>query len=62
MATRRREGAHLEATLSGRLDPIDWATYEPYLYANKHRAAARSQVRVRLIRGDIVCMQCAWHC
>jgi hypothetical protein len=28
-----------------RLDPIDWATYEPYLYANKERAAARCQVR-----------------
>jgi len=44
-AARRREGAQLEAALSGRLDPIDWATYEPYLYANKQRAGARSQVR-----------------
>lgn len=45
LAGRRREVAALEAALAGRLDPIDWATYEPYLYANKERAAARSQVR-----------------
>lgn len=47
-AARRREVAGLEAALAARLDPIDWATYEPYLYANKDRAAARSQVRLAL--------------
>lgn len=26
------------------VDPIDWATYESYLYANKDRFAARCQV------------------
>lgn len=44
VAARRREAAQLEAGLAARLDPIDWATYEPYLYANKDRAAARCQV------------------
>lgn len=46
LAARRREGAQLETALSGRLDPIDWATYEPYLYANKQRATTRSQVGI----------------
>ena len=49
VAARRREVAQLESTLSGRLDPIDWATYEPYLYGNKERAAARCQVRHPLV-------------
>ncbi|PRW61105.1 conserved oligomeric Golgi complex subunit 1 [Chlorella sorokiniana] len=53
VAARRREGAQLESSLSDRLDPIDWATYEPYLYANKQRAAARSQVLFGLLlRGE----------
>ena len=26
------------------MDPIDWATYESYLYANKERFASRCQV------------------
>ena len=25
----------LEASLGSQLDPIDWATYEPYLWANE---------------------------
>ncbi|KAI3432884.1 hypothetical protein D9Q98_010466 [Chlorella vulgaris] len=41
---RRRDIANLEAQLSSQLDPIDWATYEPYLYANEGRAARRRQV------------------
>jgi hypothetical protein len=45
LAERRRAAAALESALAGRLDPIDWATYEPYLDANKQRAAARRQVR-----------------
>jgi len=44
VAAQRRDAAQLEALLSGHLDPIDWATYEPYLYANKDRAVARSKV------------------
>ena len=47
LAARRREVAALEAELTGRLDPIDWATYEPYLYGNKDRAAVRCQVGKR---------------
>eukprot|EP00976_Prorocentrum_cordatum_P037713 766005-Prorocentrum_minimum.AAC.2 len=27
----------LEEALTARLDPIDWATYEPYLWANEQR-------------------------
>ena len=34
VAARRREWAALEEALQQRLDPIDWATYEPYLAAN----------------------------
>ncbi|PSC70573.1 conserved oligomeric Golgi complex subunit 1 [Micractinium conductrix] len=53
VTSRRHEAAALEARLSGRLDPIDWATYEPYLYSNKDRAAARCQVLFgMLLRGD----------
>ncbi|EFN52303.1 hypothetical protein CHLNCDRAFT_139073 [Chlorella variabilis] len=53
VAGRRREAMQLEAQLSGRLDPIDWATYEPYLYANKDRAAIRRQVLFGvLLRGN----------
>ncbi|KAL4423803.1 hypothetical protein ABPG75_001104 [Micractinium tetrahymenae] len=53
VAAWRREVAALESLLSGRLDPIDWATYEPYLYANKDKAAARCQVLFgMLLRGD----------
>lgn len=31
---RQRAFQSLEASLSSQLDPIDWATYEPYLWAN----------------------------
>lgn len=34
----------MERLLSGRLDPIDWATYESFLYANQRKFGARSQV------------------
>lgn len=34
VAVRRRQWADLEAGLQSRLDPIDWATYEPYLATN----------------------------
>lgn len=60
VASRRRETVQLEALLSGRLDPIDWATYEPYLYANKERAAGRCQVLFgMLLRGDRVPLRSA---
>lgn len=42
----------LEATLTGRLDPIDWATYEPFLYANERRALSRCHVLFGLL-GDM---------
>ena len=32
---RQRAFQSLEASLSNQLDPIDWATYEPYLWANE---------------------------
>ena len=32
---RQRAFQSLEASLSSQLDPIDWATYEPYLWANE---------------------------
>uniref|UniRef100_A0A7S3QNJ0 Conserved oligomeric Golgi complex subunit 1 n=1 Tax=Dunaliella tertiolecta TaxID=3047 RepID=A0A7S3QNJ0_DUNTE len=31
---RRRQGSNLEQHLQDRLDPIDWATYEPHLWTN----------------------------
>ena len=34
VAARRREWTALEEALQQQLDPIDWATYEPYLAAN----------------------------
>lgn len=44
VAARRRDGADLEAALQSRLDPIDWATYEPYLWANEQRFYGRCAV------------------
>ena len=32
---RQRAFQSLEASLSSQLDPIDWAIYEPYFWANK---------------------------
>ena len=32
---RQRAFQSLEGSLSNQLDPIDWATYEPYLWANE---------------------------
>lgn len=32
---QQRAFQSLEASLSSQLDPIDWATYEPYLWANE---------------------------
>lgn len=32
---RHRAFQSLEGSLSSQLDPIDWATYEPYLWANE---------------------------
>lgn len=32
---RHRAFQSLEASLSSQLDPIDWATYEPYLWSNE---------------------------
>mmetsp|Transcript_34672 Transcript_34672/g.87742 ORF Transcript_34672/g.87742 Transcript_34672/m.87742 type:complete len:1232 (-) Transcript_34672:139-3834(-) len=42
MAERKRQGTGLEQQLQDRLDPIDWATYEPYLWANVKRYYQRT--------------------
>jgi hypothetical protein len=34
----------LQEALAERLDPIDWATYEPYLWGNAARCYQRSAV------------------
>ncbi|GAB4815087.1 hypothetical protein N2152v2_002133, partial [Parachlorella kessleri] len=44
VAARKRELSELEEELQALVDPIDWATYESYLYANKERFTARCQV------------------
>ncbi|KAG1666478.1 hypothetical protein FOA52_004860 [Chlamydomonas sp. UWO 241] len=44
VAARRRECARLEGELQDRLDPIDWATYEPYFWRNVARYTARTSV------------------
>lgn len=49
LAARRKSDARLEGCLSECLDPIDWATYEPHLWAN----AARYQQRVALLFGAL---------
>lgn len=41
MATQRQALAALEGELQGRLDPIDWATYESHLWVNAQRYLAR---------------------
>jgi hypothetical protein len=43
-AARKRALADLEADLAGRMDPIDWATYESHLFANVGRCALRTRV------------------
>jgi len=43
-AARRRSWQALETSLQARLDPIDWATYEPYLGANVAGFCGRSGV------------------
>mmetsp|Transcript_16154 Transcript_16154/g.45001 ORF Transcript_16154/g.45001 Transcript_16154/m.45001 type:complete len:1129 (-) Transcript_16154:189-3575(-) len=35
MSERKRAMVELESKLQDRLDPIDWATYEPYLWVNE---------------------------
>lgn len=35
MQERQKAFQSLEGSLSSQLDPIDWATYEPYLWANE---------------------------
>ena len=39
---RQRAFQSLESSLSSQLDPIDWATYEPYLWANEATYYQRS--------------------
>lgn len=43
-ASRKREVAEMEGSLVGRIDPIDWATYESRLHANVAAFVARSKV------------------
>ncbi|KAK9841813.1 hypothetical protein WJX81_004723 [Elliptochloris bilobata] len=44
LAAQKRAYADLETSLQDRLDPIDWATYEPYLWANEAAFCRRSAV------------------
>lgn len=44
LSERRRDGIALEAQLQERLDPIDWATYEPYLWANVQKYYQRVSI------------------
>ncbi|GFR44388.1 hypothetical protein Agub_g5608 [Astrephomene gubernaculifera] len=53
LAERKREGAALEQMLQDCLDPIDWATYESYLWANE----ARYFQRVAILLGGLVQLQ-----
>lgn len=43
-ATRDSEFAALETSLQERLDPIDWATYEAYLWRNEATCYHRCSV------------------
>ena len=74
---RKRAFQSLEGSLSNQLDPIDWATYEPYLWANEatyyQRAATlfgallqtrrlHSQVGLpHLLPASFVHMNLGWH-
>eukprot|EP00887_Chlorella_sp_A99_P006773 scaffold2.g6773.t1 len=49
VGARRRKLAALDGELSGRLDPIDWATYESSLSANQRRFMGRCQVLFGLL-------------
>ncbi|GBF88246.1 conserved oligomeric golgi complex subunit 1-like [Raphidocelis subcapitata] len=44
VAQRRRQLSDLQRRLEERLDPIDWATYEPHLWPNTAAAYRRSSV------------------
>jgi len=53
VVNRKREVSNLEQQLQDRLDPIDWATYEPYLWAN----VQRYYQRVAILYGSLVQLQ-----
>ncbi|GLC68116.1 hypothetical protein PLESTF_000647700 [Pleodorina starrii] len=53
LAERKREAAALEQLLQDCLDPIDWATYESYLWANE----ARYFQRVSILFGGLIQLQ-----
>ncbi|GAX74233.1 hypothetical protein CEUSTIGMA_g1682.t1 [Chlamydomonas eustigma] len=44
MADRKRAWQRLEQQLQDRLDPIDWATYEPYFWGHVQKYASRVSV------------------
>ncbi|GIL55296.1 hypothetical protein Vafri_10857 [Volvox africanus] len=53
LTERKREAAALEQMLQDCLDPIDWATYESYLWANE----ARYFQRVSILFGGLIQLQ-----
>ncbi|GIL93223.1 hypothetical protein Vretimale_8139 [Volvox reticuliferus] len=53
LTERKREAAALEQMLQDCLDPIDWATYESYLWANE----ARYFQRVSILFGGLIHLQ-----
>lgn len=50
LASRRELGTKVEALLSTRLDPIDWATYEPHLIG----LAGQALQRCALLHGPLL--------
>ncbi|CAL8464776.1 g4311 [Coccomyxa elongata] len=49
LSQRKRAFTDVESSLQERLDPIDWATYEPYLWANEASMRPRTAVLYGLI-------------
>ena len=58
---RQRAFQSLEASLSSQLDPIDWATYEPYLWGNVATYYQRAStlfgalLQTRRLHGQVLC-------
>eukprot|EP00873_Tetraselmis_striata_P033583 jgi/Tetstr1/453847/TSEL_004008.t1 len=53
LAQRKKAQVEIESMLQDRLDPIDWATYEPYLWANE----ACFYQRAGVLAGSLGCLQ-----
>ena len=52
-----KQSSKLEARLSELIDPIDWATYEPYLWSNEVQYYHRSQ----LLLNDLIALERVHH-